>query len=69
MRVFRRVSRPLRRNGRHDQVTMNHRLALLRAGRCYLCGGLVEDGLARVGSTLCHDCRGGCVHEPVRSRA
>jgi hypothetical protein len=29
----------------------------LRAGQCYRCGGEVADGLARLGSILCHDCR------------
>jgi hypothetical protein len=31
----------------------------LVAGSCYLCDGTVEEGLARLGSTLCHDCRRG----------
>ena len=29
----------------------------LQAGLCYRCGSEVADGLARVGSILCHDCR------------
>jgi hypothetical protein len=42
-----------------EHVTM--RLRVLAACTCYLCGGTVEDGLARLGSTLCHDCRRGSV--------
>jgi hypothetical protein len=34
----------------------------LAADSCYLCGGTVEEGLARLGSTLCHDCRRGSAH-------
>jgi hypothetical protein len=60
MRVSRRRIRP-RRHERHDEIVTSRVLELLRAGRCYLCEGLVEEGLARVGSTLCHDCRAGRV--------
>jgi hypothetical protein len=29
----------------------------LRAGCCYRCGSEIEEGLARVASVLCYDCR------------
>jgi hypothetical protein len=29
----------------------------LRAGLCHRCGDEIEDGLARVASVLCYDCR------------
>jgi hypothetical protein len=60
MRVSRRRTRP-RHHERQDEIVTTRVVALLRAGRCYVCEGLVEDGLARVGSTLCHDCRAGRV--------
>jgi hypothetical protein len=41
---------------------------VLGAGSCYVCGGIVEDGLARLGSTLCHDCRRGSDRRAVHAR-
>jgi energy-converting hydrogenase Eha subunit B len=29
----------------------------VRLDQCYRCGGYVAAALARLGSTLCHDCR------------
>jgi hypothetical protein len=68
MHFLGRVTRAWRRKGGDEKATLQG-LELVRAGRCYLCGGLVEDGLARAGSPMCHDCRAGCVHEPVRTHA
>jgi hypothetical protein len=41
---------------------------VLGAGSCYVCGGIVEEGLARLGSTLCHDCRRGHAQPEVHAR-
>jgi hypothetical protein len=41
-------------NGHADLEIARERL---QAGLCYRCGSEVADGLARVGSILCHDCR------------
>jgi hypothetical protein len=41
----------------HTPVDLDLARERLRAGQCYRCGGEVADGLARVGSILCHDCR------------
>jgi hypothetical protein len=43
-------------------------LGVLPAGSCYVCGGTVEDGLARLGSILCHDCRRGSAHRAAQAR-
>jgi hypothetical protein len=40
-----------------QQVTLDVARERLHAGRCYRCGEEVADGLARLGSILCHDCR------------
>jgi hypothetical protein len=37
------------------------------AGACYVCGGHVEDALARLGSTRCHDCRSAGMQRPLRA--
>jgi hypothetical protein len=41
----------------HALVNLDLARERLRAGQCYRCGGEVADGLARLGSILCHDCR------------
>jgi hypothetical protein len=38
------------------------------AGACCLCGSTVEEGLARLGSTVCHDCRRGSAHLAAQER-
>jgi hypothetical protein len=47
-------ARPDTGNGHSDLELARKRL---QAGLCYRCGSEVADGLARVGSILCHDCR------------
>jgi hypothetical protein len=42
---------------RNTLVNLDLARERLRAGQCYRCGGEVADGLARLGSILCHDCR------------
>ena len=43
------------------------RVRVLAADTCCVCGGTVEDGLARLGSTHCHDCRrGSALRNPAR---
>ena len=42
-----------------EPAHMSLRLRVLAADACCVCGSTVEDGLARLGSTLCHDCRRG----------
>lgn len=54
-------------SGRRDRATKARALERLEAGGCYLCGGQVEEVLARLGSTLCHDCRDGLAHRPARA--
>jgi hypothetical protein len=44
---------------RRDRAAIAAARGRLEAGCCYLCGSYVEEGLARLGSTLCHDCRDG----------
>jgi hypothetical protein len=43
--------------GEHMLVNLEVARERLRAGQCYRCGGEVADGLARLGSITCHDCR------------
>jgi hypothetical protein len=40
----------------------------IAAGACCLCGSTVEEGLARLGSTHCHDCRRGSAHLAAQER-
>jgi hypothetical protein len=47
----------LRSAGENGRVHLDVARERLRAGQCYQCGGEVADGLARLGSILCHDCR------------
>jgi hypothetical protein len=44
-------------NAGDDPLDLRVARERLQAGLCYRCGGEVADGLARVGSILCHDCR------------
>ena len=54
----------LRGRARRREVTV-----ALADGCCYVCGGNVEDALARLGSTRCHDCRTASVNGPLRAEA
>jgi len=51
---WRRI-RPRSTSGRGPELEVA--VTRLHNGRCYRCGELVENGLARVGSLVCHDCR------------
>lgn len=42
-------------------LALDEALALVRAGRCYGCSGIVTEALAELGSPLCDDCRDGVV--------
>ena len=56
-----------RRALRRERAAQRTALARLEAGRCYLCGGTLEDALARLGSTRCHDCRTVGAQAPLRA--
>jgi hypothetical protein len=40
-------------------ISIDAALSLVQADRCYGCGEKIEPVLRELGSTLCHDCRGG----------
>jgi hypothetical protein len=48
---------PVRARSRGRSAAETGHATRLRIDECYRCGGEVADALARLGSTLCHDCR------------
>lgn len=51
------------------KVSVGAALSLVRAGVCYACAGTIEPPLARLGSTLCLECRESEGTRQVESRA
>lgn len=50
----RRVTAPAPEGGLDELALARERL---RSGCCHRCGNEIEEGLARVASVLCYDCR------------